>query len=169
MGGAIAGVPYPILWYDHCGVLPWTQFNGMRFYVAALDPTTVDQGLGGGFPNFIPGTMTLTSPHQAVFRDSATGRTVDFMDMLPGQIGSPYPYELQLYQGWSHIEIAFAGRFWTSGPLPPGMVPASVDRSSTSSARTIAGVLTLTSDVHAEFVGPDGARLDFTTDYPMCA
>lgn len=169
MAGAVTGVPYPILWYDHCGVLPWTQFNGVRFYVAALDPTTVDQGLGGGFPNFIPGTMTLTSAHNAVFRDSATGRTVAFTDRLPGQIGSPYPYWLQVYQGWSHVEISFAGRFWTSGVVPLSMIPANVDRSASSSALTIPGALTLTSDVLAEFVNLAGTRLDFTIDYPMCA
>jgi hypothetical protein len=167
--GAKIGVAYPVLWYDHCGLWPWTEFNGTRFYVAALDPSAVDEGLGCGFSNFIPGTMTLASPHRAVFHDDVTGRTVEFVDNLPGQVGKAYRFHIEIYPSWRILESTFAGRLWISGAIPAGLTPPAYGGSGPPPAKIVLGTFTLVSDTQALFVADSGDRLQFTISYPMCA
>jgi hypothetical protein len=159
--GAQIGVSYPILWYVHCGVWPWISFDGGTFYVSAMYPDDVDQGLGSGSGNFIPGTMTLISPHRALFRDPATNRTVQFQDTMPGSVGVAYSLKLLIFPNFGSLEITFAGRLWTSAAIPSDL--------RSTAPRTLSGSFTLLTESTAVFVSRSEPPLQFTESHPMCA
>jgi hypothetical protein len=96
--GARLNVAYPYRLHTHCGVLG-APFDGRAFYVEAVDPATVTRGLDN--PEDV-GTMTLLSPHAAVFRASS-GALIRFVDALPGVIGRPYPFRVYVLSGGNHL------------------------------------------------------------------
>src|SRR5438445_2985380 len=83
--GAQLNTAYPYRLFTHCGVLG-TRFDGRSFYVEAVDPSTVTNGLNNPMDL---GTMTLRSPHLAIFVTSQ-GHTIQFVDSPPGVVGQPY-------------------------------------------------------------------------------
>jgi hypothetical protein len=83
----VFGSPQPYTLLTHCGI-DWVMIDGRWF--EAAHPLSDGQGNpppGWGNPDQ-PGTITLTSPTRAIFRDKA-GHRVEFL-LRPGATGPPY-------------------------------------------------------------------------------
>ncbi len=116
--GAQLNTAYPYRLFTHCGVLG-TRFDGRSFYVQAVDPSTVTIDLNNPVDL---GTMTLRSPHLAVFVTSG-GRAIQFVDSPPGVVGQPYPLRVLVLSGGNQlIDRQFAGRLWRAQGSLPGVV-----------------------------------------------
>jgi hypothetical protein len=143
--GAQPNATYPYRLNTHCGVLG-IRFDGRPFYVEAMDPSTVAIGLDN--PEDV-GTMTLLSPHTAVFR-AAVGKQIRFVDAPPGVIGEPYPFRVLVLSGGNQlIDRGFAGRLWHAEGVLPGITGPPLGPKGQDAVTAVDGTMTLT--------GPDTA------------
>jgi hypothetical protein len=143
--GAQPNAAYPYRLNTHCGVVG-VRFDGRPFYVAAMDPSTVTIGLDN--PEDL-GTMTLLSPHAAVFR-AAAGKQIRFVDAPPGVIGEPYPFRVLVLSGGNQlIDRGFAGRLWHAEGVLPGITGPPLGPKGQDAVTAVDGTMTLT--------GPDTA------------
>lgn len=141
---AVVGRSYSLDLSTHCGVLSiW--FSGRPFYLDEPVPRTRDQV---GLPDpSDSGTITLSSPHRAVFRDG-TGHVLTFVDRRPGELHHAYTVPLRILQG-GHVDgIDFNGQLWQSeGSLPESYGPPT---GSVESLREVTGTVTLIDEGHAQ-------------------
>lgn len=160
--GAGLNVSYVYRLFTHCGVLG-TRFDGRAFYVEAIDPSTVTGGLNN--PEDI-GTMTLVSPHVAIFRSSA-GNTIRFVDSPPGVTGQPYPFRIFVQSGGNQLSDArFAGRLWRAQGTLPGVVGPPYGNGQ-DRFTVVNGTMTLTGPESATFRGSSGAQVQYLDAGPV--
>jgi hypothetical protein len=164
--GAQLNGAYAYRLHTHCGVLS-TWFDGRAFYVEAVDPSTITSGLDN--PEDI-GTMTLLSPHTAVFRASA-GKMIRFADAFPGVIGEPYPFRVYVLSGGNQlIDRGFAGRLWQAEGSLPGVTGPSPGPKGQDALTLVEGTMTLISGDMAVFRDRAGGEVRFKLRGPVgCA
>lgn len=154
--GAQLNVSYPYRLFTHCGVVS-TRFNGQSFYVAAIDPFTVISGLRNPED---AGTMTLVSPHAAVFRASS-GQTIPFVDSPPGSVGVPYPLTVSVSSGGNQlVDRPFAGFVWKAQGTLPGVSGPPYGNGQDSFIH-VPGTMTMTGPESATFRSNSGAQVQF--------
>jgi hypothetical protein len=159
--GAQLNTAYPYRLFTHCGVLG-TRFDGRSFYVQAVDPSTVTIDLNN--PEDL-GTMTLRSPHLAVFVTSR-GRSIQFVDSPPGVVGQPYPFHVLVLSGGNQlIDRPFAGRLWRAQGSLPGVVGPPYGNGQDRFTQ-VDGTLTLTDPDTAVFRGAAGGQVRFVAVQP---
>jgi hypothetical protein len=142
--------------HTHCGVLG-TRFDGRIFYVEAVDPSTVTNGLNN--PEDL-GTMRLVSSHLAVYR-AASGTVIRFVDSPPGVIGHPYTFRVFVLSGGNRlIDRGFAGRLWRALGTLPGVVGPPYGNGQDRFA-AVDGTMTLGSPDAAVFQTSTGAQVQF--------
>ncbi len=155
-------VAYPYRLHTHCGVLG-TRFDGRPFYVEAMDPSTVTSGLNN--PEDL-GTMTLLSPHMAVFR-AAAGNQIRFVDAAPGILGQPYPFRIFVLSGGNQlIDRGFASRLWRAQGSLPGVIGPPYGNGQDRFTE-VGGTMTLTGADTAVFRSHSGAQVRFTLVGPV--
>jgi hypothetical protein len=164
--GAQLNMAYPYRLHTHCGVLG-TRFDGRPFYVEEIDPAPVTTGLNN--PEDV-GTMTLLSPHVAVFR-AVAGNQIRFVDAPPGVIGQPYPFRVLVLSGGNQlIDRGFAGRLWHAEGALPGITGPPAGPKGQDAVAEIDGTMTLTGPDTAVFRSGSGAQVRFTLVGPvLCA
>jgi hypothetical protein len=161
--GAQPNAAYSYRLNTHCGVLG-TRFDGRPFYVEAIDPSAVTIGLDN--PEDV-GTMTLLSPHVAVFR-AAAGKQIRFVDAPPGVIGQPYPFRVLVQSGGNQlIERGFAGRRWQAEGALPGITGPPAGPKGQDAVAEIDGTMTLTGPDAAVFRSGSGAQVRFVVMGPV--
>jgi hypothetical protein len=154
-------IAYSYRLHTHCGVLG-TRFDGRPFYVEAVDPSTVTTGLDN--PEDL-GTMTLVSPHLAVFVTSQ-GHIIQFVDSPPGVVGQPYPFRVLVLSGGNQlIDRQFAGRLWRAQGSIPGVVGPPYGNGQDRFTE-VDGTITLIAPDTAAFRSAAGAQVRFVAVEP---
>jgi hypothetical protein len=143
----------------HCGILT-TYFAGRTFYLAELYPARVAFVGNPGSPE-VSGSMTLLSPHVAIFSDPA-GNRILFVDRLPGAFNSAYPFAVRILSGGNQLmDEAFAGRRWHTTETLPG-VKGPPYGNGMDSFTEVHGTLTIVDAEDAVFRSNTGAVVHFT-------
>jgi hypothetical protein len=159
--GAQFNTAYPYRLFTHCGVLG-TRFDGRSFYVQAVDPSSATIDLNNPVDM---GTMTLRSPHLAVFVTSR-GRAIQFVDSPPGVVGQPYPFRVLVLSGGNQlIDRQFAGRLWRAQGSLPGIIGPPYGNGQDRFTQ-VDGTMTLTDPDTAVFRSAAGAQVEFVAVQP---
>jgi hypothetical protein len=140
-----------------------TRFDGRAFYVEAIDPSTITTGLNN--PEDV-GTMTLISPHVAVFKASG-GSLIQFVDSPPGVVGQPYPFRVYVGSvGNQLVDRGFAGRLWHAQGTLPGVAGPPYGNGQ-DRFTVVQGTMTLTGPGSAVFRGSSGGQVLFVLQGPL--
>jgi hypothetical protein len=155
----VAQHPQPFNLFTHCGILT-TYFAGRVFYLAELYPARVHVSGNPGNPE-VAGTMTLLSPHAAVFADPEGDRIL-FVDQVPGALGTPYSFAVHVMSGGSQLsDEPFAGRWWHTSETLPG-VTGPLYGNGQDRSTLVSGSFTIVDAQHALFRTQAGAILHYT-------
>lgn len=111
------------------------------------------------------GTMTLVSPHVAEFQDR-NGNRIRFIDQLPGEVNTPYPFQVRVDSGGNHlVDEPFAGRTWHTSETLPGIVGRAYGNGM-DALTFVTGVFTILDAEDAVFTSDAGAVVRFSAKPP---